>query len=81
MLREMNQLKRFPDLERLIDIPQNPTWHPEGDTWNHTMEVIDKARLVRDQTSFHLVLCMPLYFMILGKQTQPRKDLMGRFTP
>jgi len=31
----------FPELHALIDVPQDPNWHPEGDVWVHTMMVID----------------------------------------
>lgn len=39
----------FPDLAALVDVEQDPIWHPEGDVWNHTMMVVDKmADLTRD---------------------------------
>ena len=31
----------FPELHALIDAPQDPKWHPEGDVWVHTMMVVD----------------------------------------
>jgi tRNA nucleotidyltransferase (CCA-adding enzyme) len=34
----------FPELEALADCPQEPEWHPEGDVWVHTLQVIDQAR-------------------------------------
>ena len=34
----------FPEMQALIDCPQEPDWHPEGDVWVHTMMVIDQAR-------------------------------------
>ncbi|MXZ72453.1 MAG: polynucleotide adenylyltransferase [Acidobacteria bacterium] len=34
----------FPELHALIDCPQEPEWHPEGDVWVHTLLVIDQAR-------------------------------------
>ena len=34
----------FPELEALIDCPQEPEWHPEGDVWVHTLMVVDEAR-------------------------------------
>jgi tRNA nucleotidyltransferase (CCA-adding enzyme) len=34
----------FPELDALIDCPQEPEWHPEGDVWIHTVMVIDEAR-------------------------------------
>ena len=34
----------FPELHALVDCPQEPEWHPEGDVWTHTLLVIDEAR-------------------------------------
>src|SRR5207244_3012041 len=44
----------FPELLALAGCPQEPEWHPEGDVWIHTLQVIDRARtriddLVRPQ--------------------------------
>lgn len=59
-LRRMDQLSFwFPELEALIDLPQDPLYHPEGDVWVHTMEVIDRAAALRDKTD------EPLSFMLL----------------
>ena len=33
--------RHFPELHALIDVPQDPKWHPEGDVWVHTMMVVD----------------------------------------
>ena len=35
--------KLFPELEALIDCPQEPEWHPEGDVWTHSLLVVDQA--------------------------------------
>jgi tRNA nucleotidyltransferase (CCA-adding enzyme) len=32
-----------PELIPLADTPQDPEWHPEGDVWTHTLQVIDEA--------------------------------------
>jgi len=37
--------KLFPELHALAGCPQEPEWHPEGDVWVHTLQVIDQARL------------------------------------
>lgn len=59
-LRAMGQLSFwFPELEALIELPQDPIYHPEGDVWIHTMEVIDRAAGYRDCVS------EPLSFMLL----------------
>ena len=34
----------FPELFALAGCPQEPEWHPEGDVWIHTLQVIDQAR-------------------------------------
>lgn len=43
-LRKLGAVQRlFPELEALIDVPQEPEWHPEGDVWVHTLLTIDRA--------------------------------------
>ena len=37
--------KLFPELLALAGCQQEPEWHPEGDVWVHTLQVIDQARL------------------------------------
>ncbi len=32
-----------PELVPLADTPQDPAWHPEGDVWTHTLQVVDEA--------------------------------------
>ena len=34
----------FPEIKALVDCPQEPEWHPEGDVWVHTLLVVDEAR-------------------------------------
>ena len=43
----------YPELASLIDVPQEPEWHPEGDVWTHTLMVLDEAVKIirRDQVS------------------------------
>jgi tRNA nucleotidyltransferase (CCA-adding enzyme) len=36
--------KLFPELQALAGCQQEPEWHPEGDVWVHTLQVIDRAR-------------------------------------
>jgi tRNA nucleotidyltransferase (CCA-adding enzyme) len=36
--------KLFPELHALVNCPQEPEWHPEGDVWVHTLQVVDQAR-------------------------------------
>lgn len=60
-LRKMDQLHTwFPELELLINLEQDPIYHPEGDVWTHTMEVLDRAASMRDKASD------PYNFMLLA---------------
>lgn len=34
----------FPELHALVGCAQEPEWHPEGDVWVHTLQVVDQAR-------------------------------------
>ncbi|HWQ99300.1 MAG TPA: HD domain-containing protein, partial [Candidatus Methylomirabilis sp.] len=44
LARELGIVKRDePELNALIDCPQEAEWHPEGDVWIHTMMVLDEA--------------------------------------
>lgn len=59
VLRAADQLRHwFPELEDLIGVPQNPTYHAEGDVWNHTMMVLDEAARLRHRTEH------PYWFML-----------------
>lgn len=42
-LRIVGWTKEFPELQNMIDCPQDPRWHPEGDVWQHTLFVMDAA--------------------------------------
>ena len=58
-LRRMRKLGLwFGELEALIGVPQNPRFHPEGDVWTHTMQVLDEAALLRGEAR------EPLYFLL-----------------
>ncbi len=58
-LRKMDQLSVwFPGLAALIGVPQNAAYHPEGDVWAHTMQVVDEAARLRGEAS------EPLWFMM-----------------
>ena len=49
-LRDLGAIDQlFPEVKALIDVPQDPEWHPEGDVFVHTQLVIDGAcELVSD---------------------------------
>jgi len=47
LMRELGVLKYYPELQAIIDIPQNKRWHPEGDVWNHTLLALDEMAKMR----------------------------------
>lgn len=50
-LRKCGWISLYPELKALIECPQDPVWHPEGDVWAHTLHVVDAAAdiSIRDQ--------------------------------
>jgi tRNA nucleotidyltransferase (CCA-adding enzyme) len=52
-LREFGALEKlFPEIAALIDVPQDPEWHPEGEVFTHTMLVLDRARELIDDLPY-----------------------------
>ena len=47
VLCETGWISHFPEISALIDVPQDPEWHPEGDVFVHTKCCLDA--LVADQ--------------------------------
>jgi tRNA nucleotidyltransferase (CCA-adding enzyme) len=42
----------FPEITALVDVPQDPDWHPEGDVYVHTQLVVDQARELIDDLDY-----------------------------
>jgi tRNA nucleotidyltransferase (CCA-adding enzyme) len=42
-----SDLCKIPHIAAMIDCPQDPEWHPEGDVWSHTILVVEKATKYR----------------------------------
>lgn len=60
-LNKMNQLDYwFKEIKELINIKQDPIYHPEGDVYIHTMQVIDRAVKYRDKCKTYefMLLCL-----------------------
>ena len=77
-LRAMHQLSPwFAEVEALIDVPQNPLYHPEGDVWAHTMLVLDAAAELRGQADEPFGLMLAALCHDLGKPTTT-EELDGR---
>ncbi len=51
-LRRMEALDVwFPEVKALMGVKQDPVHHPEGDVWNHTMQTLDNAAVLRDKVA------------------------------
>ena len=78
-LRRMRQLSVwFPEVEALIGVPQPPAFHPEGDVWNHTLQVLDEAALLREQAQHPLWLMLAALCHDFGKAAVTRTEVDGR---
>src|SRR5437764_1644067 len=52
-LRKLGAIDQlFPELKALIEVPQDPEWHPEGDVFVHTCLVVDRARSLVDDLDY-----------------------------
>ncbi|HVR36201.1 MAG TPA: polynucleotide adenylyltransferase [Methylomirabilota bacterium] len=40
-LRDSGWIRHYPEIHALIDTPQDPEWHPEGDVFTHTCHCCD----------------------------------------
>jgi tRNA nucleotidyltransferase (CCA-adding enzyme) len=61
----------FPELQSLVDVPQEPEWHPEGNVDIHTMMVADEARKLIDDLPYEKKVTVMLAAVAhdLGKPT------------
>ena len=67
-LSRMDQLEPwFPELKKLMGVPQNPVHHPEGDVWEHTMLVLDAGAQYRRQVKEPLAFMLSALAHDLGK--------------
>jgi len=47
-LKEIERLSEvLPELYNIVDIPQEPSWHPEGEVFEHTMQCLDAAAAMK----------------------------------
>ena len=45
-LKDSTWLSLYPELQALLDCPQDSRWHPEGDAWVHTLQVCNQAAAI-----------------------------------
>ena len=81
VLREMDHLREFfPELERTAGVLQNPKFHPEGDVFEHTMLVVDRAAELRGRAEWPLGLMFSALMHDLGKIVATEVQEDGRIT-
>jgi tRNA nucleotidyltransferase (CCA-adding enzyme) len=74
-LRDTNQLTAYPELAALIDCPQDPQWHPEGDVWVHTGHCLDFFAAHRTGSRYEdLVVGLAVLCHDLGKPATTRLE-------
>ncbi len=71
LMRELGIIKKYyPELDVIIDVPQSPIWHPEGDVWTHTMMTVDKMVTLKIGKEKHdLKMMFSILCHDLGKAT------------
>ena len=76
LLREVGWLDS--EIEDLVDTPQDPEWHPEGDVFVHTGYVVDAAAVIadREQLEEHdrLVLMLAALAHDFGKPSTTKRE-------
>jgi len=79
-LQACGWLRFFPELANLVDVPQDPTWHPEGCVWTHTCHCMDAfaRRRVGDPRE-DLVVGFAVLCHDMGKAITTRKEDDGRW--
>lgn len=72
--REAGVLEYHPELKAMVGCPQDPEWHPEGDVWEHTLMVVDRAAAMRNGDRRHdLALMFTALCHDLGKPATTRR--------
>jgi len=60
LLAELGRLDVFAPIERLVAVPQDPIWHPEGDVFVHTLMVLDRAWGIAREVEGEAILILML---------------------
>jgi len=79
LMRELDMLQYYPELNAIIDVPQSPKWHPEGDVWIHTMMALDAmVNLLKDDKKENLRYMFAILSHDFGKATTTTIEKDGR---
>ncbi len=67
-------IKQFPELQALIGVEQDPSYHPEGDVWTHTLMVVDETvKLYDSDEKLNLQRALAALCHDLGKANTTEK--------
>jgi tRNA nucleotidyltransferase (CCA-adding enzyme) len=78
-LRQTGWIRHYPELQALINCPQDPTWHPEGDVWVHTLHALDAfARKRINNPEEDLIVGLAVLCHDFGKPITTHRDEQGR---
>ena len=74
-LRDCGWSKFYPELHAMIDVPQDPEWHPEGCVWTHTALCLDAfAKERKGDRDEDLIVGLALLLHDIGKATTTKKE-------
>jgi len=73
VLRDTHLLRFFPELAALVDVPQDPIWHPEGDVWVHNGMALDAASELRQGDASDAALAYGVLCHDFGKPGTTRE--------
>ena len=66
------------ELLELVGVPQDPTWHPEGDVWIHTLLVVEQMAIIADREGVteeeRVVLMLAALCHDLGKPSTTKEE-------
>jgi len=78
-LRETEWLDHFPELKGMIDVPQDPEWHPEGDVFVHTCHCCDAMVTLPEwqaaDTESRIVYMLAILLHDVGKITATKQEM------
>ncbi len=78
-LQQTKWLRFFPEIQALVNCPQDPKWHPEGDVWVHTLHCMDAFARKRTGDEWEdLVVGLAVLCHDLGKPSTTKIGEDGR---
>jgi len=84
-LKDSGWIELYPEIQSMIDCPQSPRWHPEGDVWVHTLQVCDQAACIAIRNSLDDATTEYLLFSALchdfGKPVCTKSEESGISSP